>query len=274
MNRMKITLTGCALSGIAWCILACAADERATSKTTTIKISLPKTTVQFEMVSVPPGKIRLGEKEIEIKPIWIGKTEVTWDEYDAYFLELDLPEKERIRSGPSNPLSNRPGIPYEPPDRGWGHEGFPAGSIPFIYAQRYCEWLSKNTGKKYRLPTEAEWEYACRAGGKAAKIAKDVLEKSAWYADNSDDQTHHVAKKDANAWGLFDTLGNVAEWVVKSDGTGAIAGGSFQDEAADVWPGARAVYDKTWQRNDPQDPQSKSWYTNGAHVGFRLVMDE
>lgn len=152
--------------------------------------------------------------------------------------------------------------------------GFQAGSIPFLYAKRYCEWLSKNTGKKYRLPTDAEWEYACRAGGKGAKMAKENLEKSAWYADNSDDQTHHVAKKEANAWGLYDMLGNVAEWAVTSDGTGAVAGGSFEDEAADVWAGARAVYDKRWQRNDPREPKGKDWYTNAAHVGFRIVRED
>lgn len=252
----------------------CAADE----KIITEKVPIPKTTVEFVLVKIPAGKITMKDKAgkkkvVEIKPFWIGKTEVTWDEYDVFCLALDLPENERHRSEPSDPLGNRPGLPYAPP--GWpGHAGFPAGGIPFQYAKNYCDWLSKATGKKYRLPTEAEWEYACRAGDKAQKLEKDRLDKSAWYSDNCDDQTHPVAKKEPNNWGLYDTLGNVAEWVIMSDGTGAVAGGSFDDEAEKVTPGTRAVYDKRWQRRDPRDPKHNDWYFDAPHVGFRIVRED
>jgi len=176
-------------------------------------------------------------------------------------------DKEAIRS--------RPSTPYSPTDRGWGHDGSPAGSMFCREAKAYCKWLSEKTGHKYRLPTEAEWEYACRAGGGPAKPSKAELKEVAWYVDNADDQTHPVAKKRPNAWGLYDTLGNVAEWVTTLDGGEAVAGGSFKDEAEDVHSGAREVYNnRVWQKDDPQNPQGKSWLASGGFVGFRVVRED
>jgi formylglycine-generating enzyme required for sulfatase activity len=228
------------------------------------------TTVKFDLVQLPAGKIKMGDKEVEIKPVWIGKTEVTWDEYDVYWQRLDLTAAE-VQKGFD--AENRPSKPYSPPDRGFGHAGWPAGSIAFAEAQKYVKWLSKITGHKYRLPTEAEWTYACRAGGDG-KVAKGELKDVAWYSANGDDKTHPVAKMKPNAWGLFDTLGNVAEWAVRADGVGVACGGSFQDDAEDVNSDSHAEYNKSWQRDDPQDPKGKSWYSNGAHLGIRVVRED
>jgi len=249
-------------------------------KTATDKIAVPGTTIEFSMVQLPAGKITMKDKdgkdkEVDIKPIWIGKYEVTWDEYEVFYLALDLPEKERS-SVKSDRLvvRARPSVPYEPPDRGWGHDGWPAGSIWDREAKRYCDWLSTVTKHKYRLPTEAEWEYACRAGGPPVKPDKASLKKVAWFADNSDQQTLHVGKKDPNPWGLYDMLGNVGEWVIMMDGTTALAGGSFQDEAEDVSSSRREPYSPKWQTKDPQDPKGKSWLSTGPHAGFRVVRED
>jgi formylglycine-generating enzyme required for sulfatase activity len=231
-------------------------------------------------VQLPAGRITLRDDKgkdtaHDIKPIWIGRTEVTWNEYDVFWLALDVPQAERPRLRADwRGNGERPGIPESPPDRGWGHDGSPAGSMPPTWAKAYCAWLSKKTGHHYRLPTEAEWEYACRAGGPPADLDAKALDKVAWYAANADDQTHAVAKKEPNAWGLYDMLGNVAEWVTRDNDTPVVAGGSYMDDAKHVHPAARAAYDPSWQKDDPQQPKDKSWYWNGGHVGFRVVRDD
>jgi formylglycine-generating enzyme required for sulfatase activity len=116
----------------------------------TERVEIPGQNVHFTLVQLPAGRISLPDnggkqKEIEIKSIWIGQTEVTWDEYDVFWQALDLPERERANAHDGH---DRPQIPYEPPDRHWGHDGSPAGSIPCKWARAYCSWLSKKTGKK------------------------------------------------------------------------------------------------------------------------------
>jgi formylglycine-generating enzyme required for sulfatase activity len=247
--------------------------------TDTLKV--PGTTAEFKMVKLPAGKITLkdkdgNDKEVAIKPVWISQTEVTWDTYDIYYLALDLPKEQRAGvTSDKDVIRSRPSKPYSTPDRGWGHHGSPAGSIFCREAKRYCDWLSQTTGKKYRLPTEAEWEYACRAGAPAPlKPDKDQLKEVAWFEDNSEDQTQPVGKKKPNAWGLHDMLGNVAEWVTTLDDGEAVAGGAYNDPAEDVHSAARTPFTPNWQRTDPQTPKAKSWLSDGAHVGFRVVRED
>jgi formylglycine-generating enzyme required for sulfatase activity len=261
-------------------VVGVTADVKPALKTTTDTITVPGAIVEFALVKLPPGKISLKdkdgrEKQFEIKPIWIGRNEVTWNEYDTFWMVLDLPERERARSRAHLIVGgSRPAVPYAPPDRGWGHDGFPAGSMHCRWAKAYCEWLSSKTGRKYRLPTEAEWEYACRAGGPPVTPDKAQLDKIAWYAGNSEQQRHKVASKEPNAWGLYDMLGNVAEWVTRDDKSEVVAGGSFLDDAADVHSGARAAKNDSWERDDPQVPKDTSWFWNGGHVGFRVVRED
>jgi formylglycine-generating enzyme required for sulfatase activity len=241
---------------------------------------VPSSTATFTLLQLPAGKITIKDKdgkstEVEIKPVWIGQTEVTWDEYDVFWVASDLPEAQRagVKSD-KFVIRSRPSVPYSPPDRGWGHDGSPAGSMFCREAKVYCEWLSKATGHKYRLPTEAEWEYACRAGGPEVRLDATALKEVAWFELNSEDQTHPVARKKPNAWGLYDTLGNVAEWVTTLDGREAVAGGAYNDAAEDVHSGARVPFTPLWQKTDPQDPQGRSWLSDGGHLGFRVVRED
>ena len=94
-------------------------------------------------------------------------------------------------------------------------ENNPVDSVSWDMAQEFCQKLSQQTGKKYQLPSESQWEYACRAGSKGQWCFGDNesnLDKYAWYSDNSGNKTHAVGGKNPNAWGLYDMHGNVWEW--------------------------------------------------------------
>jgi formylglycine-generating enzyme required for sulfatase activity len=104
----------------------------------------------------------------------------------------------------------------KPDDGGWGRGKRPVTNVNWNDAKAYVKWLSEQTGKDYRLPTEAEWEYACRAGSTGKySFGDDVnqLGNYGWYRGNSDDKTHPVGEKQANKFGLYDMHGNVWEWL-------------------------------------------------------------
>jgi formylglycine-generating enzyme required for sulfatase activity len=167
-----------------------------------------------------------------------------------------------------------------------GINGFPAISMTQHAANKYAEWLSARTGEFYRLPTEAEWEYACRAGG-AGQPAN--LSEVAWTADNSKGNYALVATKKPNAWGLYDMLGNVMEWTLdqlepykagdqvnpyvrgKLPYPQAVRGGSWNDPPAAVTCTARVGSDASWKQQDPQLPKSIWYMTDAQWLGFRLV---
>lgn len=239
---------------------------------------LPGTTVEFEMVYIPPGTIKLPDPEdpqqmrtVELGGFWIGRAEVTWDEYGTYAFNAEIAEQEQQRGADA---IAKPSRPYGAIDRGFGYEGNPAIGMTFMGAQRYCEWLSKMTGKKYRLPTEAEWEYAARAGVLPREpLPRETLDTMAWHLDNSDIKPHKVKQKQPNAWGLYDMLGNVMEWCVDLEGKAVACGGSFMDKPQQVHPGARARQTPDWNMTDPQYPKSRWWLSDAPFVGLRVVCD-
>ena len=250
--------------------------------------SIQGTLVTFDMVPIPGASCEFADPDaegavstVEIKPLWIGKTEVTWDEYDVYLLRLDDPNaggSDAQGSGTETVDADgisRPSKPYGAPDLNFGHQGFAAMHITSHAAINYCKWLSHKTGKNYRLPTEAEWEYACRAGQLPAGPVEDtgLLGKLAWYLDNSEMKTHKVGTKEPNAWGVYDMLGNVGEWCAVPDKKPALRGGSYQEEAAAVNPAARRLWKASWQMADPQIPKSKWWLSDGPFAGFRVVCE-
>lgn len=248
----------------------------APSTTQPLRVLIPGTTVSFDLIRIPPGKITLsddqGSRAIHVNSVWIGRTEVTWNEYDLFWQGLDL-TRDQLRE--ARDAGSRPSQPYAPPDRGWGHDGFPACGIPEKEAKNYCAWLSRKTGHKYRLPTEAEWEYTCRAGAPTAlKPDKANLKQIAWYESNCDGQTQRTGDKKPNAWGLYDMLGNVAEWVTRDPNPSAIAGGSFEDQVADVNSSQREVYTKKLWIGDPADRPPKCWYPSAPQAGFRIVRED
>jgi formylglycine-generating enzyme required for sulfatase activity len=275
---MRIATCWRAAAVVLLAVSVCVGDDKTQPSKETIPLPDNKT-VEFNMLRVPAGKITLKdengkEKEYQIKPIWMGQYEVRWDEYDVYWMALDVPGITKAKLEALQDAHLRPSRPYSPPDRDYGREGWPAGSMFCIEAKNYCKWLSERTGKKYRLPTEAEWEYACRAGGAPVQPKGKDLKDVAWFADNSDNEPHHVGEKTPNPWGFHDMLGNVAEWVIRDDGTECVAGGSFKDEAEDVHSAAREKYSPKWQAKDPQEPKGKSWLASGPFVGFRIVRED
>lgn len=224
--------------------------------------SIPGTLVTFEMVPVPGGP--------GVEPFWIGRTEVTWDSYDVFAFGLDSAAAPAGAGAGADAVA-RPSRPYGAPDYGFGHQGYPAISIARPAAEAFCAWLSARTGKRYRLPTEAEWARAAEIAVGRVPLTVERLDALAWHAGNAGGTTHPVGTRRPDALGLYDLLGNAAEWVMSDDGTPVVRGGSYRDPASRVGPGTRAVQVPSWNERDPQFPKSRWWLSDGPFVGFRIV---
>jgi formylglycine-generating enzyme required for sulfatase activity len=276
---------------------------------------IPGSEVKVEMIAIPGGTFLMGspaseqgrsedegpQHPIKIRPFWMGKTEVTWDEYDLFRKEkgVESPEQNEERLKADADAITGPTKPYADETFGHGREGHPVLCITHHAAMEYCRWLSAKTGKSYRLPTEAEWEYACRAGTTTPYSFGDdpkKLDDYAWYDKNSEDMTHPVGQKKPNLWGLHDMHGNVAEWCLDhyekeyystfpkyklslwpvklptlARFPHVARGGSWADEASKLRSAARRGSNKDWIKRDPQRPQSIWWLTDAEFVGFRVL---
>lgn len=271
---------------------------------------IPGTGVRFEMVRLPSGSFSMGSPETEagrdddegprhevlLDAFWIGRREVSHDEYEIFrFRSRDSPAS--VDGAFDVDGVSRPSPPYEDPAHGMGKSGHPAVGMTRRAALRYARWLSGKSGRLFRLPTEAEWEYACRAGAADAySFGGDPagLERYGWSSDTTDTY-REVGSLEPNAWGLFDLHGNVAEWVMdgyRADayavragatpvarplvgdppgGRGVVRGGSYRDGPSALRCAAREPEDARWKRRDPQIPKSRWWNTDAPHVGFRLA---
>ena len=268
------------------------------------KVTIPNTTFSYGMAPVPAGEFLMGsagpgakpdeqpQHKVRLDAFWMQTHEVTWDSY-LMFMFADQ-AKESDRPDAIVDALSRPTAPHLEMSFGRGNNGFPAISMTQHAANKYAQWLSAKTGEYYRLPTEAEWEYACRAGSPAG-IPAAQLGDYAWFVTNSPTGPfsrgtyHPIGTKKANAWGLYDMLGNVMEWTldqykpyanaeaenpwVRSTTSypHAIRGGSWNDEAAKVSCTARVASEARWKRFDPQLPKSVWYMTNAQWLGFRLV---
>jgi formylglycine-generating enzyme required for sulfatase activity len=291
------------------------------------KQKLP-TATKFEMVYVPGGEFAMGsptsepgreanegpQHKVKVGSFWMGKCEVTWDEFDVFWYDatyLVANDEKAKQFGPD--AVTRPTNTFVDETYEHGREGHPALCMTHHAAMVYCNWLRAKTGKAYRLPTEAEWEYAAR-GGKGDTpyfFGSDPKElgEYAWYKANSKDEenfphkpkgcTHKVGTKKPNPFGLYDLYGNLWEWTLDqydpkayekfaknplsirpvtvptdSKWSHVARGGSWADTADRCRSAARRVSEKSWQKWDPQEPQSIWWLTRMDVIGFRVVLAE
>ena len=259
----------------------------------------------LKMVPIPAGQLEIGEgKKVALDEFWMSAIEVPWALYQPYYQNGKPRNKDGtlLEKDDSTPLVDAISQPtpqyHDMFEAGQfsNDANYPAMDMTHHAASKFCQWLSAQTGHFYRLPTEAEWEYACRAGGTASWSFgddEDKLGEHAWFADNSDFTTHPVAQKKANKWGLHDMHGNVAEWVLDGfdskfrdslkDGVRnpwripekryprLVKGGSWDSDAADTKVVAQLQSSTQWKFQDPQIPKSIWYHTNGQHVGFRVV---
>jgi formylglycine-generating enzyme required for sulfatase activity len=268
----------------------------------------------IKMLPIPAGSFMMGstsgsigtpdsspEHKVELSAFWMADLEITWNLYNLFLdREVDkldpLPTKGEEVLTDVNAISGAT-VPYVDMSMGMGANGYPVINTTQLAVLKFCEWLSSVTGNFYRLPTEAEWEYACKAGTKTKYSFGDKessLEDYAWYKENSMYSYHKVGLKKPNPWGLYDMHGNVAEWTldqyipelygqraertilnpwekqVKSYPI-SIRGGSWRDEAKHLASSARYHSIKDWKTRDPQIPKSKWWFTDAPFVGFRIV---
>lgn len=233
--------------------------------------NVPTAAFKFELVPIP------GSDDGSLKPFYIGRLELTWEAFDVFVYSLDQPD---AHAAPGADAVSRPSKPYLPPDRGFGHEGYAAISMSFKNASEFCAWLSKSTGRRYRLPTEAEWEHAARAGATTDSerllgkgVDGDKLADFVVFADNAAGEPAPAGSKKPNAFGLKDMLGNVQEWVVGTDGKPVTKGGSYRSKRAELSVTGRARQEPSWNASDPQIPKSTWWLSDGPFVGFRVVCE-
>jgi formylglycine-generating enzyme required for sulfatase activity len=276
--------------------------------------AIPGTNVTYRMVPIPGGEFVMGSPpgemgrkgdegprhRVRIEPFWMGACEVTWNEYDGFMLRTLKGYKALdAASRYTNKLADAvalPTGPYFDASFGMGREGYPAIDMTQHAANKYCQWLSARTGHYYRLPTEAEWEYACRAGttNRYSFDGPDSrLEEYAWFERNSDFKYQKVGRKKPNPWGLYDMHGNVSEWTLDgydpgtyagiSDGTlepyirgtkpypHVVRGGSWQDGPGRLRSASRQFSEAKWKARDPDLPKSVWHLVDADFIGFRIV---
>ena len=276
--------------------------------------------MSLDMVLIPAGNFQMGspaneagrkddegpQHEVRVDNFYLCTTETTIELFMAYYQETVSAKRDFITTQEEQKKNDKTGSEVDAitgptpvyGDMTMGYENqHPAMGMTWHNAMTFCRWLSKNTGKTYRLPTEAEWEYACRAGTTKAFGAEsdpEKLKELAWFEKTADSETYAVGKKKANAWGLYDMLGNVREWVSdfyspdaykkaaaktpavnpKGPETGEIhvaRGGDYSCPAEELRCAARAFEEKWWRSGDPQIPKSKWWLPEMDIIGFRVA---
>ena len=286
------------------------------------EVKIPGTDASFWMEPVPPGQFKMGSPDSEpgrediegpqvsynVDAFWMARHEVTQGQFRHYmkmysvFRNFEFKKYTEVTDEDRVDAVSAPTVIYEPDfifEYG-EHVDMPIVTVTLYAAKQYSKWLSLITESQFRLPTEAEWEYACRAGSTTAYHFGDdpaELVNYAWFAGNSYDAGwRKVGLKKPNPWGLYDMHGNVAEWVhdhcVKystSDDVRIAArdwartdqidpktvrGGSWEFEAEKCRSASRLPSDMdAWREYDPDLPKSPWWCTTdpARGVGLRLM---
>jgi len=259
------------------------------------QFNVPGSSYKMSLRALNGGTFQMGSPQtgskVTLSDFWIGTYEVTHDQFSVFFKDETLTQGSKVDA------ITRPTAQYIDLSWGMGKDGgFPVNSMSVDGALMFCRWLYEKTGIFYRLPTEAEWEYACRAGSQSIyPFGNDLsqLAEHAWYNQNSQEKYQKIGTLKPNAWGIHDMLGNVAEWTLdqydedyfktigpeakdpvvlpKSRYPRSFRGGSFQDPAELLLPGYRRGSDITLNQRDPQVPKSRWWLTDGAFIGFRIL---
>ena len=271
---------------------------------------IPGTDITFKMMPIAAGSFTMGspaseegreedegpQRKVQVSGFWMGEKEVTFVEWDAFFKNMDVPQAKSIAVD----AISRPTAQYIDLTWGMGRDNrHPSNSMSQQAALMYCKWLYEKTGVFYRLPTEAEWEYACRAGTQTASPFGDdpaALQTYGYFKENSDGKYQKTGSLKPNGWGLYDMLGNLSEWTLDqyqpdtysqikenvqdplippgSKYPKVVRGGSYLDPAEELRCANRIPSDASWNKRDPQIPKSKWWLTDGMFMGFRLVRPE
>ena len=252
--------------------------------------------VTFKFVRIPAGESLMGSEKgrPDEKPIHrvripknleITRTEVTVGQFRAFIEATGYRTRAEIDGG-SNICNDKGEWPFVS-GAGWRQPGYeqsddcPVVCVNWHDATAFCAWLSRETAEQCRLPAEAEWEYACRAGD--VREDQEWLSLMAWYGPNAGGRPHPVARKKPNAWGLYDMHGNVSEWCLdvyhKSYADAPDDGSAWVTKGDDYgyYPGEnRVVRGATWITGDPGKlrPAFRRALRPTVHdnlIGFRVV---
>lgn len=268
---------------------------------------IPGSDQAIDLIPIPGGEFEMGPfnddkvLKVHLDPFWIGKFEISWDQYDLFvkenISELDM-SNSILTSKPDGQIDalSTPTPPYVDMSFGMGRDGYPAVNMTHYAAVMFTKWLYVKTGIFFRLPTEAEWEYACKANHDNfySLIDNDELDRYAWHEENSERKYHKIGSKEPSLLGIHDLLGNVSEWTLDQYNVAypdyfsndlvenpfikpeslyprSVRGGSWMDKSEKLACTNRMGSDERWQRRDPQLPKSLWWLTDAPFLGFRIV---